>query len=173
MASINCCWRPVSGAACSPAPAAGALCWFRYGYSASRRYSNPDNFPYIRIRALGWFNAIFCAHAVAEARLELFREFMRGQYCVGLALDDHCAIEIIDGQLAHPEESRSRARRAHLAAAAVSCSARLLEARKESASAGGVIAALVRPRRRVLSRLRREPLLKYGPVGRRGRCRRC
>ena len=77
---------------------AGALCWFRYGYSASRRYNNPDNFPYIRIRALGWFNAIFCAHAVAEARLELFREFMRGQYCVGLALDDHCAIEIVDGQ---------------------------------------------------------------------------
>ncbi len=75
---------------------AGGLCWFRYGYSASRKYSNPDNFPYIRIRALGWFNAVFCAHALAEQRLQPFREFMRGQYCVGLALDDHAAIEIID-----------------------------------------------------------------------------
>lgn len=75
---------------------AGGLCWFRYGYSASRRYANPDDFPYIRVRALGWFNAVFCAHAVVEQRLEPFREFMRGQHCVGLALDDHCAIEIID-----------------------------------------------------------------------------
>ncbi|MCE2490464.1 MAG: Type 1 glutamine amidotransferase-like domain-containing protein [Anaerolineae bacterium] len=75
---------------------AGGLCWFRYGYSASRRYNNPDNFPYIRIRALAYFNAVFCAHAVVEERLEPFREFMRGQTCVGLALDDHCAIEIID-----------------------------------------------------------------------------
>lgn len=75
---------------------AGGLCWFRYGYSASRRYNNPDNFPYIRVRALGYFNAVFCAHAVVEERLEPFREFMRGQSCVGLALDDHCAIEIID-----------------------------------------------------------------------------
>lgn len=77
---------------------AGALCWFRYGYSASRRYTSPDpdDWPYIRIRALGYFNAIFCAHAVVEERLETFREFMRSQTCVGLALDDHCAIEIID-----------------------------------------------------------------------------
>ena len=75
---------------------AGALCWFRYGYSASRRYNNPDDFPYIRVRALGWFNAVFCAHAVIEERLEPFREFMRGQSCAGLALDDHCAIEIIN-----------------------------------------------------------------------------
>ncbi|MCY4024467.1 MAG: Type 1 glutamine amidotransferase-like domain-containing protein [Anaerolineaceae bacterium] len=75
---------------------AGGLCWFRYGYSASRRYNNPDDFPYIRVRALGYFNAVFCAHAVIEERLEPFREFMRGQTCVGLALDDHCAIEIID-----------------------------------------------------------------------------
>ena len=75
---------------------AGGLCWFRYGYSASRRYANPDDFPYIRVRALGYFNAVFCAHAVVEERLEPFREFMRRQYCVGLALDDHCAIEIID-----------------------------------------------------------------------------
>ncbi len=75
---------------------AGGLCWFRYGYSASRRYNNPDDFPYIRVRALGWFNAAFCAHAVVEERLEPFREFMRGQSCVGLALDDHCAIEIVD-----------------------------------------------------------------------------
>ena len=75
---------------------AGGLCWFRYGYSASRRYSNPDNFPYIRIRALGYFNAVFCAHAVVEQRLAPFREFMRNQTCVGLALDDHAAIEIID-----------------------------------------------------------------------------
>ena len=75
---------------------AGGLCWFRYGYSASRRYNNPDNFPYIRVRALGYFNAVFCAHAVVEERLEPFREFMRGQSCVGLALDDHCAIEIVD-----------------------------------------------------------------------------
>ena len=77
---------------------AGALCWFRYGYSASRRYANPDNFPYIRIRALGYVNAVFCAHAIVEERLEPFREFMRRQYCVGLALDDHCAIEIRDGR---------------------------------------------------------------------------
>lgn len=75
---------------------AGGLCWFRYGYSASRRYSNPDDFPYIRIRALGFFNAVFCAHAVVEDRLEPFREFMRSQTCVGLALDDHAAIEIVD-----------------------------------------------------------------------------
>ena len=77
---------------------AGALCWFRYGYSASRRYNNPDNFPYIRIRALGYFNAVFCAHAVVEERIGPFREFMRSQTCVGLALDDHAAIEIIDAR---------------------------------------------------------------------------
>lgn len=77
---------------------AGGMCWFRYGYSASRRYSSPEDWGYIRIRALGFVNAIFCAHAVVEQRLPSFRDFMRSQRCVGLALDDHCAIEIRAGQ---------------------------------------------------------------------------
>jgi dipeptidase E len=77
---------------------AGAICWFRFGCSSSAKQVNPAR-GLIRVRALGLVGATMCPHYDSEKdrRPELAR-IMRTTAGVGLALDDCCALEIVDGE---------------------------------------------------------------------------
>ena len=75
---------------------AGAICWFKYGSSDSMKFKKPEA-GLIRVRGLGFFNAVFCPHYdVEEDRKPHFRELMLKVSEVGIALDNCCALEIVD-----------------------------------------------------------------------------
>lgn len=75
---------------------AGAICWFRFGNSDSRRYSKSDA-GLVRVTGLGLLNAAFCPHCdINEDRKPNLREMMRRTPGVALALDNCCAIEVVD-----------------------------------------------------------------------------
>ncbi len=75
---------------------AGAICWFKYGSSDSRKYANPEA-GLIKVRTLNFINALCCPHYHTEAdRRPHLRELMKKTSGIGIALDNCCAIEIID-----------------------------------------------------------------------------
>jgi dipeptidase E len=75
---------------------AGAICWFRYGSSDSRRFANP-NAGLIKIKGLNLFNVLCCPHYDVEADRKLhLKELMEKTPVVALAIDNCCAIEIIN-----------------------------------------------------------------------------
>jgi dipeptidase E len=75
---------------------AGAICWFRYGSSDSRRRLRADS-PLLRIRGLDLVPALLCPHYHdGDARAQL-RAMMRRTPGVAIALDTCCAIVIVDG----------------------------------------------------------------------------
>ncbi len=75
---------------------AGAICWFRYGSSDSRKFANPDA-GLIKIRGLNLVDGLFCPHYDVEAdRRPHLKELMRKNPGVALAVDNCCAVEIID-----------------------------------------------------------------------------
>lgn len=74
---------------------AGAICWFRYGNSDSRNYSNPGDPTLIRVRGLNFVNALCCPHYDAEAnRAPSLKTMMQKTPGVAVALDNCAAIEI-------------------------------------------------------------------------------
>lgn len=77
---------------------AGALCWFAYGHSDSRRFYNPEDWDYIRVRGLGWINLTGCPHLDGENRLENFSRMMSKHSGMGLGIDDCAALEISGDQ---------------------------------------------------------------------------
>ena len=75
---------------------AGAICWFRYGDSDSRRFKNPDA-NLIRIRGLNIINALCCPHYdTNEGRKEHVKTLMRKTPGVAVGLDNCSAIECVD-----------------------------------------------------------------------------
>ncbi len=79
---------------------AGAVCWFRYAFSDSRKISNPEA-PYIAVRCLDFIDATVCPHfrsrkGLNKLRFREFPKFMKARGGLGIALDDCCALEIID-----------------------------------------------------------------------------
>lgn len=84
---------------------AGSICWFKYGYSNSLKYYNPDDWKYIMVRGLGLINAINCTHyddkrrdSAGQTRSMSFRNMLRRRSYteVCIAMDDNCAIEFVD-----------------------------------------------------------------------------
>jgi dipeptidase E len=78
---------------------AGAICWFRYGFSDSRKMSNP-NAPYIAVHCLDYVNATICPHfrskkGLNKLRFREFPKFMKARGGLGIAIDENCALEII------------------------------------------------------------------------------
>ena len=65
---------------------AGCICWFSWRY--------------VRVRGMGLVDALVCPHfdgeSVGVKRGEAFRQNVRKHSDVGLALDDNCAIEVVD-----------------------------------------------------------------------------
>jgi len=75
---------------------AGGICWFRYGNSDSRRFKNPQA-DLIRVKGLNFIPILFCPHYdVEKDRKADLKKMMRKTAGVGIAVDNCCAVEIID-----------------------------------------------------------------------------
>jgi dipeptidase E len=75
---------------------AGAICWFRYGSSNSRKKANPDA-ELIKISGLRFINTLCCPHYdVEEDRRPHLKELMEKTPGVAIALANCCAIEMLD-----------------------------------------------------------------------------
>jgi len=75
---------------------AGAICWFNYGHSDSMAYYHPKKWNYIRVKCLGFIPITLCPHYLKEKRDKHYKAMIQKVGGMGLALDDCCAIEIID-----------------------------------------------------------------------------
>jgi dipeptidase E len=75
---------------------AGAICWFKWGNSDSRRFDNPKA-DSIKVSGLGLINALYCPHYdVEKHRKDGLKKMMKKTSGVAIAVDNCCAIEIID-----------------------------------------------------------------------------
>jgi dipeptidase E len=75
---------------------AGSICWFRYGNSDSPKFTNPEA-DLIRVTGIGMINALHCPHYDIEPyRHPELKKMMRKISGVAIALDNCCALEVID-----------------------------------------------------------------------------
>ena len=75
---------------------AGAICWFQYGSSDSKKYHSPKA-ELIKIKGLNFIPALLCPHYDSEKdRKPNLKKIMKNTKGVAIALDNCCAIEIID-----------------------------------------------------------------------------
>ena len=75
---------------------AGAICWFKHGSSDSRKFTNPEA-GLIKVSGLNFVSTLCCPHYHAEEdRIPHLKELMRKTTGVAIALDNCCAIEIVD-----------------------------------------------------------------------------
>lgn len=75
---------------------AGAICWFEYGNSDSRKFINPKA-DYIRVSGLDYISLFLCPHFDVESdRKPSLKNMMKRYGSVALALDNCAAIEIIN-----------------------------------------------------------------------------
>jgi dipeptidase E len=75
---------------------AGAICWFKYGLSDSRKFKNP-NADYIKVSGLGWMNTLYCPHYDAEPQRKTgLKKMMKKTPGSAVAIENCCAVEIID-----------------------------------------------------------------------------
>lgn len=76
---------------------AGAICWFKYGTSDWRKFYDPDDDTLIRVAGLGLVNLIISPHHIREPhRKPSLINIMKRTPGMGIALDDFCALEIVD-----------------------------------------------------------------------------
>ena len=76
---------------------AGAICWFKYGNSDSRKFSSGSN-QLIKVKGLNIVDALLCPHYDVEIhrQTDLKRMMKSTPNIVSIALDNCCALEIID-----------------------------------------------------------------------------
>lgn len=87
---------------------AGAICWFTYGHSDSRKYSSGKGADFIKVRGLGLYGYIFCPHYHKEKREKSFAEMMKkNKDFIGLAADNNAALKIVDGKISLLKSERS------------------------------------------------------------------
>jgi dipeptidase E len=93
---------------------AGSICWFDSGHSDSMSFYNPRKWKYINVKGLGIIKGIHCPHfngmTGGVPRRKDFRGMIRKTGGVGIAIDNNCAIEFIDGRFYRVINSKSRAR---------------------------------------------------------------
>ncbi len=77
---------------------AGAICWFDNGHSDSMRGYGHKKWSYIRVSGLGLIAGTVCPHFHHKDRRREFRKMIRRLGGLGIALDDGCALEVVDGQ---------------------------------------------------------------------------
>jgi dipeptidase E len=77
----------------------GAICWFKYGNTDSRKNYNPEA-DLFKVTGLNWINALMCPHYDfdPERKPSLKKMMKKNQNLVALALDNCCAIEILEDQ---------------------------------------------------------------------------
>jgi dipeptidase E len=75
---------------------AGAICWFRWGNSDSRIIAGTSN-SLIRVSGLDLAHALYCPHFDVEShRHESLKTMMAKTSGIAIAVDNCCAIEIVD-----------------------------------------------------------------------------
>jgi dipeptidase E len=75
---------------------AGSICWFKSGISDSKRFTNP-NADLIKVSGLGLINALHSPHYDFEKnRKPDLKKMMKKNSGVAIAIDNCCAIEVID-----------------------------------------------------------------------------
>jgi dipeptidase E len=76
---------------------AGAICWFSFGNSDSRKFTSNSN-KLIKVAGLGFIVALCCPHYFGEVeRKPQLKEMMKNTpKIVSIALTECCALEIID-----------------------------------------------------------------------------
>ena len=79
---------------------AGCICWFSWGHSDSMSFYHPEDWQYVRVRGMGLIDALACPHFDGEtdgiARREAFQQMMLKHSNLGIAIDNCCALEIVD-----------------------------------------------------------------------------
>jgi dipeptidase E len=80
---------------------AGAICWFDSGHSDSMSFYNPRSWNYIKVRGLGFIKGVHCPHYNSRTRgvprRRNFRDMILRTGGIGIAIENNCAIEFIDG----------------------------------------------------------------------------
>ncbi len=93
---------------------AGAICWFDSGHSDSMSFYNPQKWKYINVKGLGLISGINCPHYNGMTRgiprRKHFRDMIRKIGGIGIALENNCAIEFIDGRFYKVISSKSYSR---------------------------------------------------------------
>jgi dipeptidase E len=93
---------------------AGAICWFESGHSDSMSFYDPHDWSYINVKSLGLVKGIYCPHYNGRTRgvprRKDFRDMIRKIGGVGIAVENNCAIEFIDGRFYRVLRSRPGAR---------------------------------------------------------------
>jgi dipeptidase E len=93
---------------------AGSICWFDSGHSDSMSFYNPRKWKYIKVKGLGLISGIHCPHynsrTLGIPRRKHFRDMIRKTGGIGIAIENNCAIEFIDGRLYKVISSKSHAR---------------------------------------------------------------
>lgn len=82
---------------------AGAMCWFAHGHSNSQEFYKGGqvgkDWNYTRVKCLGFIDRlIFCPHYHTENRERSFHQMIDKTGGIGIALEDGCAIQIVDKQ---------------------------------------------------------------------------
>jgi len=93
---------------------AGAICWFDAGHSDSMSFDNPQKWKYIKVSGLGLLPGTFCPHYDSTTlnipRRKHFRDMLEKTGGLGIAVENNCAIEFIDGRSYRVIRSKPSAR---------------------------------------------------------------
>jgi dipeptidase E len=93
---------------------AGSICWFDSGHSDSMSFYNPQKWKYINVRGLGLIKGVHCPHFNGRTggipRRRDFGEMIRKTGGIGIAIENNCAIEFIDGRTYRVISANGRAR---------------------------------------------------------------
>jgi dipeptidase E len=93
---------------------AGAICWFDSGHSDSMSFYSPRKWMYINVKGLGLISGTLCPHynsmTLGVPRRKRFKGMMREAGGLGIAIDNNCAIEFIDGKFYRLIRSKGYAR---------------------------------------------------------------
>lgn len=76
---------------------AGSICWFKYGQSEIDSEVSEDGFDYIKLEGLGIIEAFHCPHFNEGRREKEFYKMIEESNQIGIALENNCAIALIDG----------------------------------------------------------------------------
>jgi len=93
---------------------AGAICWFDSGHSDSMSFYNPQKWNYINVKGLGLIHGVHCPHyngmTRGVPRRKDFRDMIRKTGGTGIAMENNCVIEFIDGRFYKVIRSKASAR---------------------------------------------------------------
>ena len=93
---------------------AGSICWFDSGHSDSLSFYSPRSWKYINVKGLGLIKGIHCPHynsrTLGIPRRRDFCDMIRKIGGIGIAIENNCAIEFIDGKFYKVIASRVNAR---------------------------------------------------------------